>query len=552
MLQVLNVSKHYGSETVLDDVSFAVNPGERVGLVGPNGSGKSTLLRIVAGVEPADRGRVVVGGGATAAWMPQGFEADPAQTLGQAVRRGLVEHADAYERMASVEEWMGRASGRKLDALIAEYGRASEEFEALGGYEVEQRAAAVLQGLGLGDVPEHTPLSKLSGGERTRAALAGVIAANPGVLLLDEPTNHLDIAALEWLESYLSRYAGAALVASHDRAFLDGVATGILELSGEKPGIASYSGGYSDYRLAKERELEKQTAAWKDQEAEQRRIRRDIERTKQTALRTERTTTHDFYRRRAKKVARKAKVRERRLERMLDSPDRVERPSAAWKMNLDFGEPARGGTLALRLDGVGQGFGGRWLFRDVDLVLEHGERVALLGPNGSGKSTLIGIVLGLIRPDEGDVRIGANVRTGYMPQDQAGLDWSATPLEIVRRAAEVTETEARTMLHLYLFEGDEALLPAGRLSYGQRTRLLLAKLVLEGANLLVLDEPVNHLDIPSRERFEQALDAFPGSVLMAVHDRDLIERFATAIWSIEGGGIRRYEKLSEVGGDGRR
>ncbi len=552
MLQVLNVSKHYGSETVLEDVSFVVNPGERAGLVGPNGSGKSTLLRIVAGAEPADRGRVVVGGGATAAWMPQGFEADPAQTLGQAVRRGLIDHADAYARMACVEARMARASGRELDALIAEYGRASEEFEALGGYEVEQRAAAVLQGLGLGDAPEDTPLSKLSGGERTRAALAGVIAANPGVLLLDEPTNHLDIAALEWLEAYLSGYSGAALVASHDRAFLDGAATGILALSSDVPGIAAYPGGYSEYRQAKERELEKQTAAWKDQEAEARRIRRDIVQTKQTAMRTERATTHDFYRRRAKKVARKAKVRERRLERLLDSPDRVERPRAEWKMNLDFGSPARGGTLALRFEGVGHGFGGRRLFRDVDLVLEHGDRVALLGPNGSGTSTLLGIVMGLVTPDAGDVRVGANVRTGYMPQDQAGLDWSVTPLEMVRRAAELSETEARTMLHLYLFEGDDALLPAGRLSYGQRTRLLLAKLVLEGANLLVLDEPVNHLDIPSRERFEQALDAFPGSVLMAVHDRDLIERFATAIWSIEDGGIRRYEKLSEVGGAMRR
>ena len=552
MLQVLNLSKHYGSETVLEDVSFVVNPGERVGLVGPNGSGKSTLLRIIAGVEPADSGRVVVGGGATAAWLPQGFEADPAQTLGQAVRRRLIEHADAYARMARVEERMAYASGGELDALITEYGRASEEFEALGGYEVEQRAAAVLQGLGLGDVPEDTPLSNLSGGERTRAALAGVIAANPGVLLLDEPTNHLDIAALEWLEAYLSGYSGAALVASHDRAFLDGVATGILELGGRASGIASYPGNYSAYRLAKKRELEKQTAAWKGQEAEQRKIRRDIERTKQTALRTERATTHDFYRRRAKKVARKAKVRERRLERMLDSPDRVERPRAVWKMNLDFGSPARGGTLPLRLEGVGHGYAGRWLFRDVDLVLEHGERVALLGPNGSGKSTLLGIVMGLVAPDVGKVRVGENVRTGYMPQDQAGLDWSVTTLDMVRRAAELSETEARTMLHLYLFEGDDALLPAGRLSYGQRTRLLLAKLVLEGANLLVLDEPVNHLDIPSRERFEQALDAFPGSVLMAVHDRDLIERFATAIWSIEDGGIRRYEKLSEVGGATRR
>ena len=375
-----------------------------------------------------------------------------------------------------------------------------------------------------------------------------MIAANPGVLLLDEPTNHLDIAALEWLESFLSGYTGAALIASHDRALLDGAVSGILELSNDVAGIAAYPGGYSEYRLMKERDLEKQTAAWKDQVAEQKRIQRDVERTKQTALRTERTTTHDFYRRRAKKVARKAKVRERRLERLLTSSDRVERPSAAWKMKLDFGSPARGGTLALRFEGVGHGYGGRRLFRDVDLVLEHGERVALLGPNGSGKSTLIGLVAGLAAPELGEVRVGANVKIGYMPQDQAGMDWSMTPLEMVRQSAEMSETEARTLLHLYLFEGDESLLSADKLSYGQRARLLLAKLVLEGANLLVLDEPVNHLDIPSRERFEQALDAFQGSVLMAVHDRDLIDRFATAIWSIEGGTIRRYEKRGEVGG----
>ena len=552
MLQVINIAKFYGSETVLKDVSFVVNPGERVGLVGPNGSGKSTLLRIVAGIEPPDSGRVAIGSGVTTAWMPQGFEADPAQTLGQAVRGGLIEHAKSYGRQARVEARMARASGQELDALIEEYGRASDEFAALGGYEVEYRTGAVLEGLGLGGVPEDTPLSSLSGGERTRVGLAGVIAANPGVLLLDEPTNHLDIEALEWLESFLSGYPGAALIASHDRAFLDGAVTGILELSNEAHGIAAYPGGYSQYRLMKERDLEKQTAAWKDQEAETRRIQGDITRTKQTALRTERSTTHDFYRRRAKKVARKAKVRERRLERLLTSSDRVERPSAAWKMKLDFGAPARGGTLALRLDGVGHGYAQRRLFQDVDLVLEHGERVALLGPNGSGKSTLLGIVAGLAAPDLGAVRVGANVRIGYMPQDQAGMDWSMTPLEMVRLSAEMTETEARTLLHLYLFEGDESLLAADKLSYGQRSRLLLAKLVLEGANFLVLDEPVNHLDIPSRERFEQALDAYPGSVLMAVHDRDLIDRFATAIWSIEDGAIRRYEKRGEVGAGLRR
>ena len=546
MLQVVNISKHYGSEVVLKDVSFVVNPGERFGLVGPNGSGKSTLLRILAGVEPADSGHVVMGTGTPAAWLPQGLEADSSQTLGQVVRRGLAEHSKAHDKLVRLEERMALVVGRELEALIKEYGRASDKFESLGGYDIDQRTAAVLQGLGLGGVPEDTQLSVLSGGELTRAGLAGVIACNPGVLLLDEPTNHLDIEALEWLESYLSGYAGAVVIASHDRAFLDGTVTGILEMSDKSPGVAAYPGNYSQYRLIKERELEKQTAAWKDQEEETRRVRMDIARTKQFAIRTETSTTHDYYRGRAKKVARKAKVRERRLERQLSSQDRVERPKASWSMKLDFGRPPRGGTRALLLKGVGHGYSGRWLFRGVDLEVEHGERVALLGPNGSGKTTLLRIVSGLTAPGLGTVRVGANVRIGYMPQDQAGLDWRKSALETIRQAVDITESEARNLLHLYLFEGDESLLPASNLSYGQRSRLLLAKLVLEGASFLVLDEPLNHLDIPSRERFEEALEAFPGTVLMAAHDRTLIDRYANAIWAVEDGSIRRYQDRSEL------
>ena len=547
MLQVVNISKSYGSEVILEDVSFVINPGERVGLIGPNGSGKSTLLRIVAGVEQADSGHVVLGSGASAAWLPQGFEADSVQTLGEAVRRGLAEHANAHEALQRIEKGMAWSVGPELDALIEQYGRASDEFESLGGYEVEQRMAATLQGLGLGGVPQDAPLSILSGGQRTRAGLAGIIASNLDVLLLDEPTNHLDIEALEWLEDYLSGYEGAALIVSHDRAFLDGAVTGILELDSLRPGLVAYPGAYSDYRSAKDRELEKQTAAWKDQEAEKRRIERDISRTKQIALRTETSTTHDFYRRRAKKVARKAKVRERRLQRTITSADRVERPRATWTMKLDFGRAAHGGSRVLLLEDVGHEYDGRWLFRNVDLVLERGERVALLGPNGCGKSTLLNFVAGRASPVRGSLRVGENIKVGYMPQDQAGLDWSMSALELIRQATNMTETEARTLLHLYLFEGDEPLLPAGRLSYGHRSRLLLAKLVLEGANLLVLDEPVNHLDIPSRERFEEALDAFPGTALVAVHDRAFIDRYATSIWAVEDGAIRRYADRSEIG-----
>ena len=546
MLQVVNVSKRYGPKVVLEDVSVLINPGERVGLIGHNGSGKSTLLRIIAGVEQPDKGDVVQGGGESCAMLPQGFEADTSLTLGSVVRLGLAAHSEAQAKLLGIEKEMAGPAGPDQDDLIEEYGRAVDEFEALGGYDVDQRVGAVLEGLGLGTLPGHTPLSTLSGGQRTRAGLAGVLACSPGVLLLDEPTNHLDIEALQWLEFWFSSYEGAALIVSHDRMFLDSVVDRILELNAGVSGLTAYPGNYSDYRLIKERELVKQTVAWKDQEAEKRRMRRQIARKKQTALRTENSTTHDFYRARAKKVAKSAKAQENRLERMLSSADLVDRPKMPSTMKLDFGRMPRGGSRVLILEKAGHSFDGPWLFRNVDLVLEHGERVVLLGPNGCGKSTLIRTVVGDMTPLTGSVRIGANVRVGYMPQDQTGLNWSMSAMDMVRQAAEVTETEARTMLHLYLFEGDEPLLPARSLSYGQRSRLMLAKLVLEGANFLVLDEPVNHLDIPSRERFEEALSAFPGTVLMAVHDRALIDRFATGIWAMEDDTVRRYSDRREL------
>ncbi len=546
MLHVVNISKRYGPQVVLEDVSVVVNPGERVGLIGPNGSGKSTLLRIIAGVERPDGGQVVQGGGESCAMLPQGFEADSSLTLGGLVRRGLAAYAEAQAELLRIEREMAQSSGPALDAMIERYSRATDEFEARGGYGIEQQMGAVLEGLGLGALSGDTPLSTLSGGQRTRAGLAGVLACSPGVLLLDEPTNHLDIEALRWLQSWLSSYEGAALVASHDRAFLDSVFDRILELNAGVPGLAAYPGSYTDYLQTKERELEKQTAVWKDQEAEEKRLRQQVARKKQAALRTESSTTHDFYRARAKKVARKAKAQESRLERILSSPDRVERPKKTSTMKLDFGRMPRGGSRVLMLENAGHSFGGPWLFRNVDLVLEHGERIVLVGPNGCGKSTLLKIVVGHLTPQAGSVRIGTNVRVGYMPQDQSGLDWSMSAMDMVRRAVDVTETEARTMLNLYLFEGDEPLLPAQSLSYGQRSRLMLARLVLEGANFLVLDEPVNHLDIPSRERFEEALEAFPGTVLMAVHDRALVDRLATGIWAMEDDAVHRYADRLEL------
>ena len=543
MLSVHNVSKSYTIQTILDEVSFVVNAGERVGLVGPNGCGKTTLLRIIAGEELLDSGHVSFGPGTTLGYLRQGIEPAPGRTVAEAVCAGVVGWEAAREAMIRLAAQMADASNEALDRIMAEYEEVAACFDALGGYEVEHRAAALLAHLGLAAIDPATPVAQLSGGEQTRVGLAGVLLAQPTLLLLDEPTNHLDIGMLEWLEGFLMDYPGAALIVSHDRIFLDRTVTRILAIDDRTHRLTEYTGNYSDYTAAKQRELEKHWAAWRDQEAEIWRVKQDIQRTKMHAMSVELTTTpgEPGVRRIARKVAKKAKVREKKLERYLDAEDRIEKPEQSWQMKLDFGEMPRGGQKVIVLEGLGHSFEpGKWLFRDAALVLTHGERIALLGPNGCGKTTLLRLIAGELTPTEGQVRLGANVRVGYMPQKQEALDPAATPFDLIAAATTMNETGVRTFLHTFLFAGDEVFTPVARLSYGERARLLLARLVVAGANCLVLDEPVNHLDIASREQFEAALASFPGAVLATADDRAFIDRFATGIWSVEGGGIRRY------------
>ncbi|HOA23351.1 MAG TPA: ABC-F family ATP-binding cassette domain-containing protein [Aggregatilineales bacterium] len=549
MLIVRNLSKSYGIQSVLEDVSFVVNAGERVALIGPNGSGKTTLLRIIAGEEQPDAGSVHLAPAARLGYLRQGVKPTPGMTVGQVVRAGIGGWEEARRSLEHIAEQMAQASGDDLARLMDEYDRALLRFEALGGYAVEPRVEELLADLGLDGIAPDTPVEQLSGGEQTRAGLAGILLASPTLLLLDEPTNHLDIEALEWLEGFLAGYDGAVLIVSHDRTFLDRTVTRVLELDPRTHTVTEYPGTYSDYAEAKAAERERQWSAWKDQQAEIRRIQEDIHRTKMQAKSVEMTTTPRTPgpRRYAKKVAKKALAREKKLERYLASDERVEKPERHWGLKFDFGEMPRSGQEVLTLKGVGHTFDGvNWLFRDASATLRHGERIALLGPNGSGKSTLLRIIMGEIAPREGSVRLGANVRLGYMPQKQEALDPAATPLDVILRTAPMTETDARSFLHFFLFAGDDVFVPVGRLSYGERARLLLARLVAMGANCLVLDEPINHLDIESRERFEEALDAFPGTVLATVHDRAFIDRFATGIWAIEGGGLRHYIDRDEM------
>lgn len=550
MLIVSHVSKSYGIQTVLEDVSFIINPGERAGLVGPNGAGKTTLLRVIAGIEPSDAGFARVSEHATLGYLPQGQTLDTTLSLDALVRQGV--RAWDQAKRAMDEFALKLAENSSNPNLLAEYTDAFTRFDSLGGYDVETRVQEVLRGLGLDRIPVDLPVDKLSGGQRTRAGLARLLISEPDVLLLDEPTNHLDVDALEWLEHFIRQYKGAAFIVSHDRLFLDHTVSQIIELDDRTHQITVYHGNYSEYEATKGRELERQWSAYQDQQTELARLTEASRHLRGVAKfrKGGKADTNDkfakgFFANRSKATVARAKNIEKRIEH-IQTIEKIDKPRAGYAMKLDFGEMPRSGQLVMSLEHVGMSFDGHPLFHNVSQILGHGERIALIGSNGTCKSTLLKIIVGEIQPTEGSVRLGANVRIGYMPQEQESLPPMQTSLGLIRSLMPVDETEARHFLHYFMFEGDEVFTPIGKLSYGERARLILAKLVSERANFLVLDEPINHLGIPSRERFEAALDAFPGTILVAGHDRAFIDRFASGIWSIESGILHVYPDRSAM------
>lgn len=538
MLTVSHVSKSYDLSTILRDISFTVAPGERVGLIGANGSGKSTLLRILAGHESPDAGHVVVTPASLRlGYLAQGLELDPEMSLEAAVAPADGDTVQPELELARLADALA-AEPYRLDLQEA-FDRSLARVESAGN----DRAEAIRAHLGLGELPADMRVGMLSGGQKTRLALARVLLADPDILLLDEPTNHLDIAMLQWLESWLRNFRGAALVVSHDRTFLDHTVTRILDLDPVSHTIRQYNGDYSAYLAQYSAERERQWSAWKDQEVEIRRIRQDIARTREQARHVELTTkpNQPSVRRLAKKVARKAGSREKKLERYLASDERVDKPERSWQMKIDFDESGPGhiGRDVVVLEQLSVGYDPATpLLRNVNLSVRARQRIILTGPNGSGKSTLLRTIAGLIPPLEGRVRLGAGVRPGYMAQEQELLRPDSTPLEVILQAANMNQTEARSFLHYFLFEGDDSLRPVSSLSYGERSRLVLARLVAAGCTFLLLDEPINHLDIPSRTRFEAALAQYSGTVLAVVHDRYFIEQVATDLWLTENGRLR--------------
>ena len=544
MLQINGVSKAYGDNRILEDVSLVLNHGDRRGLVGPNGCGKTTLLKIAVGLEEPDRGSVSFQPpDLSVGYLEQGLTSAEGTTVGQIAHSDLIEG----ERQAKeIAERMSRATGDELSRLLADYARAWDRFEAAGGHGGRARVDSVLAGLGLDGIAQGTLVGILSGGQKTRLGLARLLLKQPRLLLLDEPTNHLDIEALEWLERFLTSYDGAVLIVSHDRTFLDRTVETILELDPLTHKITAYPGNYTDYVTAKEREREKLWANYKDQQDRIAQYKVAIGGLETYSRTIEQGTIAFAPRKIAKGIARKATVQKRRLERLLQSEEHIEKPKPTWQMKLDFVDTPGSSQDVLLLEAVSMGFGTQMLFEDVTLTLHAGERVVLTGPNGSGKTTLLRIVMGQMAPLAGRTRQGASVRVGYYSQEQEGLDQHADPFTEIRRVASMSDTEVRHFLHYFLFSGEDVFVPIGLLSYGERARLALAKLVASGCNLLLLDEPINHLDIPSRERFEQGLSRFEGSVLAVVHDRYFIHRFATRIWAIHDRTIRSYVDLDDM------
>ena len=516
MIQLVEASKAYGEQVLLRDVSWRVGDGDRVGLVGPNGSGKTTLLKILAGLVPADAGKVVLAKRKRVGYLPQEGLRLEGRTVSGEVRTAFAdllrlrrEQEEAAERLAAAPD---------QPELVARYGELEEEWQRRGGYEMDTRISEVLSGLGFAAGDQERPVETFSQGWQMRIALAKLLVEANDLVLLDEPTNYLDIEARTWLLGFLARHRGGLVLVAHDRYFLDSVVTRITEIGLGR--LGNYPGTYSRYetqRAAEIADLRKRAA---EQAAEIERTERFINRFRYQASR-----------------ARQVQSRVRMLEKI----ERIEVPPEPRRVALRLPHPPRSGRVLVTLSAASKAFGTNEVFRDVDLVVERGQRLALVGRNGAGKSTLIRLIAGEAGLDSGHRELGHNVRIAYYGPDRHDLDPDRTVRETMADAAPLAMLpEIRNILGAFLFSGDTVEKKTAVLSGGERSRLALARLFLRPANLLLLDEPTNHLDLDAKRALLNALSNYQGTIVFVAHDRYFMDSLATRVAAIGGGGAALY------------
>ena len=511
------VSKSYGGQQLLHDCTWRIGRGERIGLVGPNGAGKTTICRILASVEEPDEGRVHRDTGVTVGYLPQEVTTGEDRTV---LAEALSGFDEVWRLEAELEGLAARMAGPSADpTLLERYGEIQHRFEALGGYRLEAEAKVILGGLGFGPDSVHRPLAEYSGGWRMRAALARLLLLRPDLLLLDEPTNHLDLESLQWLESFLAAYEGSVVIVSHDRYFLNRMVTAIADVGGGQ--VTLYPGDYDHFLMEREARQALREAQARNQAKRVAEIERFIERFRYKATK-------------ARQVQSRVK--------MLDRMERIETDAAARRIRFTFPQPPRTGRMVARLTGVHKAYGDNVVYSGVDVVVERGDRVALVGVNGAGKSTLLKIMAGALPVDAGERSLGAHVEVQYYAQHQLdALDPARTVLEELERAApEAPITRLRTILGSFLFSGDAVDKKVAVLSGGEKARLALAKMLARPAALLCMDEPTNHLDLASKEVLEEALSGFTGTIVFISHDRYFINRIATQVVEVDRGQLTTY------------
>ena len=516
-ISVHELNKYYGSNHVIKGISFEIYKGEKIGLLGKNGSGKTTLFKIIAEDESYDSGSVSKGADKKVeilAQIPNFAEND---TVDDILRSSFIEISEVQKAMKKIE-------GDDNPTVLARYGKLMDEYERLGGYEIEFKIEKICNGMNIGEAIRHSPFKLLSGGEKTRINLARILLRDCHILLLDEPTNHLDLESLKWLENFLREFPGTVATISHDRVFLDNVVTRIIEIDEGKANF--YSGNYTFYVEEKERRFLTQAEQHKQQQRKISQLETAIKRQRVWAAINPSNTG----------LAKRALAMEKRIEQM----EKVEKPAVSKKLTEDFNSGGYAAKEIASFDLVCKNYESNAVLSNVSLSISRNDHIALIGANGSGKTTLLKLIMGEELCDSGVIKVSSNVKIAYMPQIIHFDDESATVLETLRNVVNLPEEKIRSILAKFRFKTMDVLKKVGNLSGGEKSRLKLCLLMQNRANFLILDEPTNHLDIESREWMEDAVSDFDGTMLFISHDRVFLNKFASKIWSIENGKITEF------------